>query len=157
MYRTNNDMRLSKNLTLAEATRSDTAKRKGIDNRPTGEHLSNLITIANKVFQPIRDHFRSPIRVTSGYRSEALNKIIGGSKTSQHCKGEALDLQGLGEISNAMIFDYIRENLEFDQMIWEFGTENEPDWVHVSFTSINRGQILMAYKEGNKTKYQTMA
>jgi len=150
-------MKLSKNLTLGEATKSATAIKNGISNSPSGEHLSNLIQIATKIFQPVRDHFGEPILVTSGYRSQALNKIIGGAAGSQHCKGEALDLQGMGDISNAMIFEYIRENLQFDQMIWEFGTENEPDWVHVSFTNNNRGQILMAYKAGIKTKYKTMA
>lgn len=150
-------MKLSKNLTLGEVTKSATAIKHGIDNKPTGEHLSNLIEVANKVFQPLRDHFRRPIAVTSGYRSEALNKRIGGSSTSQHCKGEALDLDAdvFGNLENWEVFEYIKNELEYDQLIWEFGDDENPAWVHVSYKrSGNRGEVLKAVKQGGKTIYK---
>lgn len=107
-------MKLSKNLTLAEVTKSNTAIKYGISNQPTGEHLSNLIQIANKIFQPLRDHFNTPIAVSSGYRSKALNDMIGGASGSQHMKGEAFDIDAdaYGVIENWQIFDYIKNNLE---------------------------------------------
>lgn len=149
-------MKLSKNLKLAEVTKSATAIKHGISNRPSGEHLSNLIQIANKVFQPLRDHYGKPIAVTSGYRSEALNDLIGGSSSSQHCKGEALDLDAdvFGGLENWEIFEFIKNNLEFDQLIWEFGDDENPDWVHVSYKSENnRGEVLSAIQQRGRTTY----
>jgi hypothetical protein len=158
-------MQLSKNLALAEVTRSETAKRKGISNMPTPEHIENFKLLAEKVFQPIRDHFGVPIRISSGYRSAALNKAIGGAgKTvngvyipaSQHCTGEAIDIDMDGtSVTNAAIFNYIKDNLAFDQLIWEFGTDTNPDWVHVSYESTGkqRKQILKAKRVGGKTTY----
>lgn len=151
-------MQLSKHLSLAEVTRSETAKRKGISNQPTPEHLENFKLLAEKVFEPIRLHFDSPIHISSGYRSAALNKAVGGSKTSQHCSGEAIDIDMDGSsngITNKMVFDFIKDNLEFDQMIWEFGTDSNPDWVHVSYDSSGkqRKQILKAVKKGGATRY----
>jgi zinc D-Ala-D-Ala carboxypeptidase len=153
-------MQLSKNLSLTEVTNSNTAKRKGISNQPTEEHLVALKSLAENIFQPIREHFGTPIWVSSGYRSEALNKAIGGSKTSQHCKGEALDLDmdGKGSPTNAEIFYYIKDNLPFDQLIWEFGTNTNPDWVHVSYKKegTQRGQILRAKRNSTgKTFYES--
>ena len=151
-------MQLSKNLTLAEVIRSETAKRKGISNMPTPEHIENFKKLAENVFQPIRDHFGVPIHISSGYRSVALNKAIKGSSTSQHCSGEAIDIDmDTTSITNKQIFDYIKDNLEFDQLIWEFGTDTNPDWVHVSYESTGkqRKQILRAKKSGNKTTYVT--
>ena len=146
-------MRLSKNLTLGEATKSHTAIKYGISNKPSGEHLSNLIQIANKIFQPVRDHFNEPIIVSSGYRSQALNDIIGGASGSQHSKGEALDLDGL--VENFLIFEYIKNTLEFDQLIWEFGDDENPDWVHVSYKSENnRGEVLQAVRQNGKVIYK---
>jgi len=146
-------MRLSKNLTLGEATKSHTAIKYGISNKPSGEHLSNLIQIANKIFQPVRDHFNEPIIVSSGYRSQALNDIIGGASGSQHSKGEALDLDG--SVENFLIFEYIKNNLEFDQLIWEFGDDENPDWVHVSYKSENnRGEVLQAVRQNGKVIYK---
>ena len=148
-------MKLSKNLTLSEATKSHTAIKYGISNKPSGDHLSNLIQIANKIFQPIRDHFNEPIIVSSGYRSKALNDLIGGASGSQHSKGEALDLDG--SVENAYIFEFIKNNLEFDQLIWEFGDDSNPDWVHVSYkTENNRGEILEAYKSNGRTRYKRL-
>lgn len=150
-------MQLSKNLVLAEVTRSETAKRKGISNMPTPEHIENFKLLAEKVFQPIRDHFGVPIHISSGYRSKELNTAIGGSLTSQHCQGEAIDIDMDGtSIKNAQIFEFIKNNLEFDQLIWEFGTKDNPDWVHVSYESKGkqRKQILRAVKGSKGTAYQ---
>jgi len=153
-------MKLSKNLSLGEFTRSQTAKRRGIDNTPKGEHLEAAKILAEKIFQPIREHFAKPIFISSGYRSQALNEAIGGSKTSQHSKGEAIDIDmdHRKGPENEDIFHYIRENLLFDQLIWEFGDDNSPDWVHVSYVSPekNRKVCLKAYKEKGRTKYKTI-
>lgn len=148
-------MKLSNHLTLAEMIRSDSAKRLGISNQPTSEHLDNMKELAINVFEPIREHFGVPIYISSGYRSEALNKAVKGSKSSQHCKGQAMDIDmdGSGLISNKDVFKYIRENLRFSQLIWEFGDSNNPDWVHVSYDSTNRCQVLKAIKKGKTTQY----
>lgn len=149
-------MQLSKNLSLAEMIRSESAKRNGISNMPAEEHLTNMKKLAINVFQPIREHFNIPIHISSGYRSLELNKAIKGSKTSQHCTGEAIDIDMDGTtISNAQIFNWIKNNIVFDQMIWEFGTDSNPDWVHVSYESSGkqRKQILKATKKNGKTVY----
>jgi len=148
-------MQLSKNLSLAEMLRSESAKRKGIENKPTQEHIENMQLLAEKVFQPIREHFAVPIHISSGYRSKELNKAVGGSQTSQHSKGQAMDIDMDGtSITNAEVFHWIKNNLEFDQLIWEFGKTANPDWVHVSFSkSGNRKQILIARKIAGKTTY----
>lgn len=151
-------MQLSKHLSLAEVVRSETAKRRGISNMPTDAHIANFKLLAEKVFEPIRTHFGKPIHISSGYRSEALNKAIGGSLTSQHCSGEAIDIDMDGSsngVTNKMVFDYIKDNLNFDQLIFEFGTDSAPDWVHVSYESTGkqRKQILKAIKKGGATRY----
>lgn len=151
-------MKLSNHLDLSEVVRSDMAKRKGINNMPTQEHLQNLKKLAENIFEPIRLHFGVPIMVSSGYRSRALNTAIGGSLTSQHCSGEAIDIDMDGTsrgVTNKMVFDYIKDNLIFDQLIYEFGTTTSPDWVHVSFESSGkqRKQVLRAIKRGGKTRY----
>jgi hypothetical protein len=159
-------MKISPNLTLSEITRSDTAKRQGIDNTPTFDHLENFKLLAEKVFEPIREHFNVPIFISSGYRSKELNKAMGGASkivngvyvpTSQHCKGQAIDIDMDGinsDVTNKMVFDFIKDNLEFDQLIWEFGTDFNPDWVHVSFVKNgNRKQKLKAIRSGGKTTY----
>lgn len=153
-------MKLSKNLSLSEVIKSNTATRKGIDNSPNNDHLESLEDIAKDIFQPLRDDL-GVIYVSSGYRSDALNKAIGGSRKSQHSKGEALDLDNDNKnvaASNTEIFNYIKDNLDFDQLIWEFGTDEKPDWVHVSYTTKrpNRNQILKAYRQSGKTKYKSM-
>ena len=155
-------MKLSEHLDLAEVTRSETAKRKGISNMPTPEHLENFKKLANNIFEPIRKHFGVPIHISSGYRSKALNTAIGGSLTSQHCYGEAIDIDMDGSsngVTNKMVFEFIKANLNFDQLIWEFGTKDAPDWVHVSFetTGKQRKQILIAFKNGGKTAYKPYA
>lgn len=149
-------MQLSPHLSLAEVTRSESAKRNGISNEPTPQHLENFKLLANHVFEPIRNHFNIPIHISSGYRSAALNKKIGGAATSQHCSGEAIDIDmDNTAITNKQVFDFIKEHLNFDQLIWEFGTTSNPDWVHVSFESTGkqRKQVLRATKQGTKTVY----
>jgi hypothetical protein len=151
-------MQLSEHLSLAEVTRSDTAKRRGISNMPTEAHLANFKLLAENIFEPIRKHFAKPIFISSGYRSAELNKAIGGAASSQHCSGEAIDIDMDGRpggVTNKMVFDFIKENLNFDQLIWEFGTDTNPDWVHVSYESTGkqRKQILKAVRKGGATSY----
>jgi zinc D-Ala-D-Ala carboxypeptidase len=150
-------MQISKHLSLAELIRSDSAKRLGINNTPTPEHLENFKLLADKVFEPIREYFKSPIHISSAYRSKELNKAIKGSLTSQHCEGKAIDIDMDGSasgVSNADVFNYIKDNLVFDQLIWEFGGNKNPDWVHVSYNEgKNRKQILKAEKVKGKTIY----
>ena len=113
-------MKLSQHLDLSEVIRSESAKRNGISNMPTGEHIANFIILAEKVFEPVREHFGVPIHISSGYRSAALNKCVGGSATSQHCKGQAIDIDMDGTsngVTNKMVYDYIKDNLKFDQLI----------------------------------------
>ena len=151
-------MRISKNLTLAEVVKSATAKRKGISNEPTIEHLENLKALAENIFQPLRNHFAVPITVSSGYRSAELNKLIGGSSTkSQHCKGEAIDIDVYGNLTNAEVFSYLREHTNFDQLIWEFGDDENPNWVHCSYKrdGRNRGEVLRAIRVNGKVRYET--
>ena len=148
-------MKLTAHFSLAEFTRSESAKRHGVSNEPTPEHLQNLITLCEKVLEPIRIKF-GPINISSGYRSKTLNHYIGGSLNSQHCEAKAadIDMDGMGSVSNTEIFNYIKDSLDFDQMIWEFGDNNKPDWVHVSYNGAkNRKQILRALKVNGKTVY----
>ena len=147
-------MKLSKNFALSEITHSNTAKRLGIENEPTETHLQNMQHLVDNLLQPLRDAI-GPIRVSSGYRNPELNRAIGGSRSSQHCKGEALDLQfwQMGEMNNKVIYDWILQSgLEFDQMINEFDFA----WVHISLKKKgNRNQVLEAYKdEDGDTKYR---
>lgn len=151
-------MQISKHLSLAEVSRSETAKRRGINNTPSGEHLENFKKLAENIFEPIREHFAVPIHISSGYRSKELNAAIGGASSSQHCQGEAIDIDMDGsssDVSNADVFKYIKDNLTFDQLIWEFGSDSNPDWVHASYESTGkqRKQILKAVKSGGKTSY----
>jgi len=146
-------MKLSEHLSLVEVTRSDYAKRNGINNMPNAEHTENLIELARKIFEPIRVHFNKPIRISSGYRSKALNAAIGGAKNSQHTKGQAIDIDQGNRKENMEIFDFIKNNLEFDQLINEF----DYDWIHVSYNTNGkqRKSVLDAIKEGRVTKYIT--
>jgi zinc D-Ala-D-Ala carboxypeptidase len=145
-------MNVSRSFTLKEMVSSTTASRLGIDNSPSLEAVNCLIALAGAVLQPLRDHMGEPIRISSGYRNPVLNKRIGGSKSSQHTLGQAADLVCPGR--NSEMFHYIKDNLPFDQLIWEFGNDGEPDWVHVSYrSSDNRGEALVATKKGKKTVY----
>jgi zinc D-Ala-D-Ala carboxypeptidase len=152
-------MQLSKYFTLAELTPSATAKRLGIKNDPTPEHLECLKLLAVNVLDKVREHFGKPIFVSSGYRSKALNDATpGSSATSQHCSGEAADLDQDGRgtgVTNKMVFDYIKDNLVFDQLIYEYGTDANPDWVHVSWESNGkqRKQVLRCTRVNGKPVY----
>lgn len=139
---------ISKHITFEEATRTST----GLPNVPNQAEICAMIQIAECVFEPLRSHIKQPIFVTSFFRSKYVNKAVGGSATSQHTKGEAMDIKCTGR--NAEMFKYIRERLMFDQLIWEFGTDTEPAWVHVSYKrNGNRMQVLKAVKVNGKTKY----
>jgi hypothetical protein len=151
-------MKLSEHLSLAEVIRSETAKRHGISNMPTEEHISNFKLLAENVFEKVRNHFRCPIHISSGYRSKELNACTpGASATSDHCKGMALDLDQQGHsqgITNKDVFDYIKANLKFKQLIWEGGTEQEADWIHVSYDENNlKNEVLRAVKVNGKMTY----
>jgi hypothetical protein len=152
-------MKLSAHLDLSEVIRSESAKRNGISNMPIALHIENFKLLAEKVFEPIRLHFGCPIHISSGYRSAELNRCVGGSSTSQHCTGEAIDIDMDGStsgVTNKMVFDYIKDNLVFDQLIYEFGDSKNPDWVHVSYESTGkqRKQVLKAIRVNGKTTYQ---
>lgn len=148
--------KISKYCSYTEGTKSQTAERKGIVNTPSTEALENMKYVAKNVFDKVRKHLGVPLFVSSFYRSPQLNKAIGGSKTSQHCKGEAVDIDH--PKLNKKIFNYIRKNLEYDQLIAEFPDENGvPAWVHVSLRQDgkNRKQVLIAYSDKGRTKYKT--
>lgn len=149
--------KISKYVTYSEVTKSNQATALKLANIPNAEQLKNLRLVCTNVFDKVREHFGKPIGISSGFRSVELNAKIGGSKTSQHCEGKALDIDGdiFGGINNKLLFFYIKENCIFDQLIWEFGSENAPDWVHVSYNEgKNRGQVLRAVKVGGKTIYK---
>ena len=146
-------MKISQHLTLAELIRSESAKRLGISNMPTPEHIENLKELAENIFEPIREHFKHPIHISSGYRSQALNAAIGGSLNSQHSRGMAIDIDMDGTIiKNSAIFEYAK-TLPFDQLIAEFPKNGEPNWIHISYSPLHRKQILVAKKIDGKTKY----
>jgi hypothetical protein len=137
--------KISNHISYKEGVNSNTATRRKLKNNPNETQLKSMVLVANSVFEPVRIHFNKRIRINSFFRCEKLNTVIGGSRTSQHCSGEAIDMDGMDGLSNSSIFHYIKDNLDFDQLIWEFGTDKEPSWVHVSFKkSGNRKQILKA-------------
>lgn len=147
---------ISKHISYKEATRSVTALRLGIDNTPNEYQLQNMELLAEKVFEPLRIAVGGPIKINSFMRVEKLNKAIGGSSRSQHCQGRAIDIDDTyGYMSNKDMFYYIKNNLDFDQIIWEFGTNENPDWIHVSYVDAdsNRKKCLKAVKENGKTIY----
>jgi len=149
-------LKISDHITYAEATKSQVAVRYNLKNVPNQEQLENMTLTAEKIFEPVREFFNYPIAVTSFFRAPAVNPAAGGARNSQHSTGQAMDIDAdvLGKITNKQVFDYIRENLEFDQLIWEFGDENQPDWVHVSYNKVvNRRQILRSLKQNYKTIY----
>jgi zinc D-Ala-D-Ala carboxypeptidase len=132
--------KISKYITYQESITSQTAVRKGIANIPNEKELNCMQLVGIRVFDAVREHFGVPLRVSSFFRNAATNKAVGGSKKSQHLKGQAIDIQGTGKVTNEMIFDYIKENLDFDQLINEYNYS----WVHVSYVSKekNRNQII---------------
>ena len=150
---------ISKHISDKEGVYSNTAIRRGIDNTPNEEQLSNMHLIANEIFEPLRAYVGGPIKINSFFRSPELNTAIGGSSKSQHCTGQAIDLDDTFKFkTNSEMYHYIKNNLEFDQLIWEFGDENNPNWIHVSYVSPekNRNRCLLAYKENKKTKYKVI-
>ncbi len=141
-------MRISKHISYYEATKSNTATRKGIENIPSGEEMARMKIVAEKCFEPLREWYGRPIAISSFFRSHKLNKEIGGSRTSDHVKGCAIDMDADvfdNGITNAEIFHWCKENLEFDQLIWEFGNSKNPAWVHISYRTkeTNRNQIIV--------------
>jgi hypothetical protein len=148
-------MNLTKNFTLSELTKSETALRKGLDNEPTQEIISALQLLAVNVLQPVRDHYAKGVKVNSGYRSPEVNASVGGSKTSDHCKGQAADIEIPG-VANAELAEYIKDKLQFTQLILEFYTQGVPDsgWVHVSYDPSNlKKQVMTAVRRDGKTVY----
>jgi len=152
-------MSISKHISYREGVYSRTATRLGIKNDPNAEQMENMIAIAEEVFEPLRMWVGGPIKINSFFRSPELNKAIGGSGKSQHCHGQAIDLDDtFGRATNAEMYEFIKKHLDFDQMIWEFGDDENPDWVHVSYVSEeeNRNRCLKAYKKEGKTCYKTI-
>ena len=141
-------MNLSTHVTLKEFQGSVSATTHGINNQMSASQIESAKLLCENVFEPLRTYLNTPIEISSGFRSVQLNKMIGGSKTSQHTKGEAMDIK-----IGAKGFNYIKDNLNFDQLIWEFGNDDNPQWVHVSFSSRNRKQVLKASKKNGKTIY----
>ena len=151
--------RISKHISYKEATFSQTATRKDIDNTPNEEVLCRMQAVAENIFEPLRAHVGGPIKINSFYRSINLNVAIGGAKSSQHTRGEAMDIDDtFGHMSNKDMFEFIKDELDFDQLIWEFGDDNNPDWLHVSYVSNenNRRRILKASKRQGKTVYNVV-
>jgi hypothetical protein len=150
---------ISKHISYKEGVRSSTATRLDIDNTPSDYQMSNMQVLAENIFEPLRKWVGGPIMINSFFRSVELNRAIGGSSKSQHCEGRAMDIDDtLGNKTNAEMYEYIKNNLDFDQMIWEFGDDKNPAWVHVSYVSedSNRSRCLKAYKENGKTKYKVI-
>jgi zinc D-Ala-D-Ala carboxypeptidase len=150
-------MKVTEHVSYKEVTKSNTAIRRGIENIPSGEQMENIKLLCEKVFEPLREHVGGPIAINSLFRSVELNIAIGGAASSQHCanNGAAMDIDDtLGRMSNAEMFNFIKDNLDFDQLIWEFGTDENPDWVHVSYKERgNRKQILKCKRVNGKTVY----
>ena len=149
--------KISKHVSYKESVYSTTALRLGLNNDPNEYHLNNMKLISEKIFEPLRTHVGGPIKINSFYRGPELNKAIGGSSKSQHCTGQAIDIDDtFGHMSNADMYKWVKENLNYDQMIWEFGDDKNPNWVHISYVDEenNRNRCLKAYKEKGKTKYK---
>lgn len=143
---------ISNHISYREATVSQTAIRLGIENTPDANQFASMVLVAEKVFEPLRVWYNAPIRISSFFRSAKLNKAIKGAKISQHAKGEAIDLDT--DHDNAKLFMFIKDKMAFDQLIWEFGDDANPDWVHVSYSKNNRKEVLRAVKENSKTVYK---
>ena len=150
---------ISKHISDREGMYSRTAERLDINNVPDDGQLKAMELVAEKVFEPLREWVGGPVKINSFFRSVKLNKIIGGSKKSQHCRGQAIDIDDtFGKVANSDMYNYIKNNLDFDQLIWEFGDDDNPNWVHVSYVSedSNRRRCLKAYKEQGRSKYMVV-
>ncbi len=160
-------MKVSEHISMSEAVKSQTATRLGIDNTPDDRQLANMQRVANDCFEPLRRAKNVPLGISSFFRCPNLNKAIGGSVTSQHCATEdskginaaAIDIDAdiYGGITNKEIFNWLKANVEFDQLIWEFGTEDEPNWVHISKREhTNRNQVLRAIRKNGRVSYEVL-
>ena len=150
---------ISDHISDKEGVHSNTAIRRGLINKPTKAQRECMVIIAEEIFEPLREWVGGPIRINSFFRGPELNTAIGGSNKSQHCKGQAMDIDDGGcKKTNAEMYAWIKKNLDFDQMIWEFGDNNNPNWVHISYVNEidNRNRCLKAYKEDGKTKYMVI-
>ena len=149
---------ISEHISFEEAVYSQTASKLKIKNVPTESHIKTMKVTAEKVFQPLREWAEHPIRINSFYRCADLCEAIKSSRTSQHTKGQAIDLSTMGEKTNAELFNYIKDNLDFDQLIWEFGSDDEPKWIHVSYVNkkANRKRILRAKYKGSLVYYHVI-
>ena len=150
---------ISEHVSYKEGVYSITATRLGLDNDPNDEQLKNMELVAEKVFEPLREWVGGPVKVNSFFRGPKLNKAIGGAKKSQHMKGQAMDIDdNYGNATNAEMYHWIKENLNFDQLIWEFGDDDNPNWLHVSYVSKedNRNRCLRAYRNNGKTAYSVI-
>ena len=150
---------ISTHISDKESVHSNTAIRRDIDNTPNDKQIFNMQLIAKQIFEPLRAYVGGPIKINSFFRSPELNTAIGGSESSQHCKGQAIDIDDtFGKMTNAEMYEFIKEHLSFDQLIWEFGDDKNPNWVHVSYVSEekNRNRCLKAYKENRRTKYKVI-
>ncbi len=148
-------MNLTKNFTLAEMTKSETALRFGMGNHPGDTELENLKILCEKVLQPVRDHYGKGVKVNSGFRHPLVNAKVGGSPRSEHCKGMAADIEIPG-VANADLAEWIRDNLDYTQLILEFYTPGIPDsgWVHVSYNQHDlKKQVMTAKVKDGKTEY----
>ena len=151
--------KISKHISYHEGTYSRTGERKDLDNTPNKDQLKCMKQIAENLFEPLREWVGGPIKINSFFRGEPVNTAIGGSTKSQHMKGQAIDIDDtFGHKTNAEMYHYIKNNLDFDQMIWEFGTDKNPNWVHISYVSKekNRNRCLLAYKKNGRSKYKTI-
>ena len=152
--------KISEHISYKESMHSNTALRRGLDNTPGPEQLKCMHEIAEHLFEPLREWVGGPIKITSMFRGEPVNTAIGGSKNSQHMKGQALDLDDVfGYKTNAEMYHYIKDNLVFDQLIWEFGDDKNPNWIHVSFVTHreNRKKCTVALKKNGRTAYEHRA
>ena len=148
--------KISKHVSYKEGIRSSTADRMGLDNTPNESQLKCMEEIAEGLFEPLREWVGGPIKINSFFRGEPVNTAIGGSKYSQHMKGQAMDIDDtFGHKTNAEMYHYIKDNLDFDQLIWEFGDDKNPNWIHVSYVTHreNRKKLTIAKKVNGKTKY----
>ena len=150
---------ISEHVSYKEGVYSITATRLGVDNTPNDEQLTSMELVAEKIFEPLRKWVGGPIKINSFFRGSELNKAIGGARKSQHMRGQAMDIDdNYGNATNAEMYHWIKENLDFDQLIWEFGDDDSPNWLHVSYVSPedNRNRCLKAYKEQGRSKYMVI-
>jgi len=150
---------ISKHISYHEGTYSQTGVRRDLDNTPDDSQLKRMEEVAENLFEPLREWVGGPIKINSFFRGLPLNTAIGGAKSSQHMKGQAIDIDDtFGHATNAQMYNFIKENLDFDQIIWEFGTDENPNWVHISYVSPeeNRNRCLLAYKKNGRSKYKVI-